>query len=142
MPWTSRIVDAQMKGERLVLIIEGYPADLCWYQPNQPLQYTVVVEDEKTIRIGGGMELSRARDAAHEALEGKFDGDTVLRYPVKKGDCIRDPDVNAREDSLYAWCVEGAGGFAAQRVDRHVPQQSESRDHRSRAGNRHQPIRL
>ena len=106
MEWRSRIVDAKSNRDRSVMIIEGFPADLSWYQPDQPLQYTVVVEDDKEVRIGRGTTLDRAREIAAGALEGAFDGDTVLRHPAKKGDCIRDPDIDERSDKLYAWCVE------------------------------------
>jgi hypothetical protein len=112
LTWRVKVLAAGYRGENWLALLEGFPTDLCWYEPGKttPGRYLVI----RTPR--GGYYLS-ATDAHRLNLVTRKDvqalltpGNLLLVEPLRKGlDYGMDPADPPRPDHWYRWHVEQAG---------------------------------
>jgi hypothetical protein len=102
--WTTSVVASQVLGGRQVIVVRGFPTDLCWYTPSIKPSLTVLTLARDGLYLHKAAATDDAAGLLAKASGEQPLGELVLRTNPRLGDCVS--GTPERTDGLYCWNVQ------------------------------------
>jgi hypothetical protein len=108
--WKTRVKRTVSGPQAHLHLVEGFPADLASYRPKMTSEPSVIVKRGNTFFLlhyyGRPNEATAFLSDPDMALSRLRPEDTILRFPLRKGDFFGQSPGRSRRDGFYRWNVE------------------------------------
>jgi hypothetical protein len=108
LQWKAEVVKVFSAPGVTAAVVEGFPFELAWYDPDKQPAFVVVIENAQGLYVtSDAADESDAEVLASKATHAPIESEQVMKFPLRVGDCLGDGTAaELLAAHMYCWLVK------------------------------------